>query len=138
MRSRSHSSNFVFALHWCSCVPYLVRIHQIFLQILSGNHLSYVVTLNDLCDLENEVKVTQFKLGLSIALVLMCTIFGEDTSNISKDIEWKPSFICCTLNDLCDPENEDKVTQIELGLRLALVLMCTKIGKDRSNISSRY
>ena len=83
----------VFASHWCSCVPYLVRICTMFLQILSGNHLSYVGALNDLCDLENEVKVTQFELGLCLFLVLQCTKFGEDMSNVSRDIEWKPSFI---------------------------------------------
>ena len=65
-----------------------------FLQILSGNHLSYVVNVNDFSDAENEVKETQFELGLCLALVRLCTIFGEDTSNISSDIEWKPSFIC--------------------------------------------
>ena len=53
-----------------------MRIGEIFLEILSGNHLSSVVTLNDLCDLENEVKVKQFKLSL----VLLFTKFGEDTS----------------------------------------------------------
>ena len=36
------------------------EVRKIFLDILSGNHLSYIGTLNDLCDLENEVKVTQF------------------------------------------------------------------------------
>ena len=35
---------------------------------------------NDLRDLENSVKVTQFKLGLHIALALLCTKFDEDTS----------------------------------------------------------
>ena len=59
-------------------MPYLVRISHILLQILSENHLSSADTLNDLCDLENEVKVTQFELGLCLALVLLCTIFGED------------------------------------------------------------
>ena len=38
-----------------------------FLQILSGNHHLYVVAVNDLCDLEIEVKVTRFKLGLRLA-----------------------------------------------------------------------
>ena len=75
-----------FELHrsllWCFCVLYLVRIHQIILQILSRNHLSYAVALNDLCDLENEVKITQFKLG-RLAFVLLCTKFGKDTSSIS-------------------------------------------------------
>ena len=74
-----------------------MRIRQIFLKILSGNHLSHVVALNVLWDLENEVKVTQFALGLSLALVLLCTMFGEDTSNISSDIEQQPSFTCCRL-----------------------------------------
>ena len=53
---------------WCLCVPNLVSIHQIILQVLSGNHLSYPVALNDLSDLDNKVKVTQFKLGLCHAL----------------------------------------------------------------------
>ena len=88
-----------------------------FLQILSGNHLSYVVNLN-LCDVESKVKVTQFKPGLCLALVLLCTILGDDTSNISSDIEQKPSFICQRLNDLCHLENEVKVTRFELGLAL--------------------
>ena len=66
-------------------VPNLVRIRQIFLQILSGNHLSSVVASNDLCDLENEVKVTWFEVGLRLALLLQSTKFGdrEDMSNIS-------------------------------------------------------
>ena len=63
-RSRSPSSNFVFFLHWCFCVPNVVRTSKNkFLEILSRNHhayhLSYVVTFNDFCDLENEVKVTR-------------------------------------------------------------------------------
>ena len=48
--------------------------------------------------------------------MFLCTLFGEDTSNISSDIERKPSFTCQRLNDLCDLENEVKVTQFELGL----------------------
>ena len=70
-------------LPWCSCVLYLVRIHQIFLEILSGNHLSYAVALKCLCNLENEIIVTRFELGLHLVLVLQCTKFGEDKSNIS-------------------------------------------------------
>ena len=58
-----------------------------FLQIWSGNHLayhlSYVVTFNDLCDLENEAKVTRFEIGLRLVFLLHCTEFGEDTSNSS-------------------------------------------------------
>ena len=46
------------------------------------NHLLYVVASNDLWDLKNEVKVTQFELHLRLDLVLLCTKFGEDTSNI--------------------------------------------------------
>ena len=79
----SPGSNFAFGLPWCFSVPNLVRIRQIFLEILSGNHLSYVVALNDLCDLENEVKVTQFELGLRLVLVLQCTKLGENKSNVS-------------------------------------------------------
>ena len=61
---------------------------------MSRNHLSDAANMNDLCDLENEVKVTQFKLGLRLALVLLCTTFGEDALNISSDIEWESSFMC--------------------------------------------
>ena len=71
IRLRSQSSIFVSVLLWCLCVPNLVRIHQIFLQIFSGNHLSYPIALNDLSDLENKVKVTQIELGFRLALVLL-------------------------------------------------------------------
>ena len=64
-------------------------------QIMSGNHLQYVVALNDLCDIENKFSVTLFELGLRLALVLLCKIFGEDTSIISSDIEWKPAVCRC-------------------------------------------
>ena len=40
---------------------------------MSGNHLSYAVVLNALCDLEIWVKITQFEFGLLLALVLLCT-----------------------------------------------------------------
>ena len=68
-----------------------MRMSQIFLETLSGNHLSYAVVLNALCDLEIWFKVTQFQLGLLLALVLLCTKFGENKSNVSRDIEQKPS-----------------------------------------------
>ena len=42
------------------------------------------------CDLEIKVKIEH---GLPLALVLLCTKFGEDTSTISSDIERKPYFI---------------------------------------------
>ena len=41
LRSRSHGSKIIFVLPWCFCVPNLVKIRQIFLEILSGNHLAY-------------------------------------------------------------------------------------------------
>ena len=78
-RSRSPSSNLVFDLPSCFCVPTLVSICQIFLKILSGNHLSYAVAFNDLCNLENEVNITRLELGLHLALLLLCTKFDEDT-----------------------------------------------------------
>ena len=67
--------------------------------------------------------------------MLLVTIFGEETSNISSDIERKPSFIYRCPNDLCGLENKVKVTQFELGLRHALVLQCTKFGEDLSRLS---
>ena len=68
--------------------------------------------------------------------MLLCTIFGDDMSNIYSYIERKPSFICRRLNDLSDLGNEVKVTQSKLCLHLALVLLCTKLDEDTSNISS--
>ena len=54
---------------------------------------------------------------------------------IFSDIERKPSFIyAVALNDLCGLENMIKVTQFKLGLRLALVLRCTKFCKNTSQI----
>ena len=87
-------------------------------------HLSYVVASNDLCDLENKVKVTWFKHGLHLALVLPCVKFGEDMSNISSDIEQKPFKI--NLNDLHDLEKKVKVMRFNLILCLALVFLCAK------------
>ena len=85
-----------------------------------------------------KVKVTRFKLGLCRALVFLFTNFGEDTSNISSDIERKPSFICCHLKWPLGPRYKVKVTQYKLCLCLApaLVLLCIKFGEDTSNISS--
>ena len=51
------------------------------------------VALNNLRDLENEVKFTQFELCLHLAFMLLHTNFGEDTSNISSDNEREPSMI---------------------------------------------
>ena len=104
-----------------------MRIHQIFLQILSINHLSYAVALNDLSDLENNVMVTWFKLGLRLNLVLLGTKFGKDTSNISSEIlSGNQLSYSVALNDLCDLENKVKCTQFVLGLCHALVLLCIK------------
>ena len=72
----------------------------------------------------------RFKLACRHALVLPCTKFGKDTLTISSYIEWKPSFICRGLNDLCDLKNKVKVTRFKLGLRFALVLLGTKFGED--------
>ena len=133
-----------------SPVQTCLRIALVLLCTIFGEHMSNIYSdierktsficqcLNDLCDFENEVGVTQFEVGLRLALVLLCTTFGEDRSNISSDIERKPSCICRRLNDLCDLENEVKVTQFKLGLCLALVLLCTIFVEDKSNISSDF
>ena len=74
IRSRSTGSNLVFTMPWCFSVPNLVRIHQLFLQILSGNHLSHAVALKwPLWPRKLKVKVTRFELGCRLALVLLCT-----------------------------------------------------------------
>ena len=52
---------------------------KLILQLLNRNY--FQMTLNILCDLQNFVKVIRFELGLRNALMLLCTKFGEDTSN---------------------------------------------------------
>ena len=46
-----------------------------FLDILSRNHLSYAVALNDLYDLENEVKFTQFDLENEVKITRFDLVF---------------------------------------------------------------
>ena len=65
--------------------------------------------LNDLHDIKNKAKVTQCKLGLRLNLVILYTKFGEDTSNISSDIELYPFWM--VVNDICDLQNKFKVTR---------------------------
>ena len=43
---------------------------------------------------------------------------------------WNYLFHAVALNDLCDLENKVEVTRLELGLHLALELLCTKFGED--------
>ena len=133
IRLRTPGQILVFVLPWCFCVPNLVRIHQIVLQVLSGNHISYLVALNDLRDLENKVKVTRFKLGFRHALMLPCTRFGEHTSNISSDIKQKPFLI--NSNGLLGLEIKVKITKFNLCFHLALVPLCTEFGEITSDIS---
>ena len=57
----------------------------------------FQINLNDLCDLEKEDKVMRFNPGLRLALVPLCTKFGEDASNNSSGIERNTSFIPCRL-----------------------------------------
>ena len=92
------------------------------------------MNLTDLCDLENEVKVTRFYLGLCLILVPLCIKFSETLPNISSDIKRKPFQI--NLNDLCDLEKKDKVMRFNPGPCFALVSLCTKFGEDTSNNSS--
>ena len=66
------------------------------------------MTLNDL-DIENEVKLTRFYLGLCLALVRLCIKFSETLSNKSSDNKQKPFQII--LNELCNLENKVKVTR---------------------------
>ena len=82
------------------------------------------MTLNDIRDLENEVKVTRFYTGLRFALVPLCTKFSETSSNISLDIKQKPFQM--TVNDFSNHENKVKVKRFEHGLCLALAVLCTK------------
>ena len=65
---------------------------QYFLRYWAGT-IFHVVALNDLCDLQSLVKIIRFELGLTLALVLLYTKFGEDKSNNSWDIAQKPYFI---------------------------------------------
>ena len=115
IRSRSPSSNLIFVLPLCFCAPNLVRICQLFVQIFSENHFSYAVARNDLCDLENKVKVTQLNLlfvlpwcfcAPNLARIHQIFIQIFSRNHLSHGI---------TLNDLCDLENKVKVTQLESG-----------------------
>ena len=93
-RSRSWGSNMVFTTTWCFCVTNSVRVRQIFLEILCGNHISNPVALNDICDLGNEVKVAWFELGRglpwSLYLVKICQIIlqilGENHLSYPVDL----------------------------------------------------
>ena len=80
--------------------------------------------LNDLRDLENEVKVMRFYLGLCLILIPLCAKFKETSSNISP-----------VLNDLSDLEKKAKVLRFNPGNRLALLPLCTTFGEDKLNIS---
>ena len=88
-----------------------MRICQIVLQISSGNHLSYIVDQNDLFDFENDVKVTQFELGLRLALVILCT----------KSVWIHQIFLQIMGGNHL--ENKLKVTWFELDLGLVMVLL---------------
>jgi hypothetical protein len=90
MRSRSLGANLVCFLPMCTCVPGLVILGQIFVEILGGNRFRK----SDFCDLENEVKVTRSELGLRPSKVHLCTRFGDPRSNICRDIERKRFCLC--------------------------------------------
>ena len=94
------------------------------------------MTLNDLRDLENEVKVTMFYIyiGLRLSMVPMCTKFSENLSNRSSDINHKPYQMI--LNDLNNLENKVMVTKFEPGLCFAMGPLYTKFGEKSSNTSS--
>ena len=87
IQSRSPSLNVVFACSGAKFGEYMSNISS----DIERKQSSYGISLNDICDLENKINVTQFELGLRLAPVLLCTKFGEVTSNISPDISWKPS-----------------------------------------------
>ena len=92
------------------------------------------MTLNNLHNLENEVKVIGFHHVLCIALVPLCTKFSETASNMSSDIKQEPYQM--NLNDLDDFEIKVKVMRCEHDLCLAMGLLCTKFGESSSNINS--
>ena len=62
-------------LPWDLSVPILMRGRQIFLHILSRNHLKWI--LNALRGLEKEVRVTRFNLGSPLTVVPLCTKFSK-------------------------------------------------------------
>ena len=72
-----------------------------------------------------------FYLGLRLTLVPQCTKFSETSSNNSSDIKRKPFQMA--LNDLRNFENTVKVTRFELGLCLAMGVICTEFGESSSN-----
>ena len=73
---RSPRSNLVFALPWCFMVPNLVRLPQIFLQILSRNHLAYVCLYNTIT-YENipilSIKSWRIKRRIAESHLITCT-----------------------------------------------------------------
>ena len=88
MGSKSPGSNLASVLPWGFCVPNLVRICQIFLQLLCMK--PFQINLNDFRDLKNEIKVMRFELGLCLAMGPLCTELRESLSSSSSDIGRKP------------------------------------------------
>jgi hypothetical protein len=86
IRSRSPGANLVCVLSRCPCVPGLVNLGQILVEILSGNRFRK----SDPCDLKIGVKVTGSELDLRPFKVHLCTWFGDPRSNTCRDIERKP------------------------------------------------
>ena len=66
------------------------------------------MTLSDLCDLEKEIKVTRFKLGICHVLLRIRQILLEILSRNHLSY-------AVTLNDLCDLANKVKVTLFKVG-----------------------
>ena len=75
----------------------------------------------------------RFKLGLCYALVFLTIKSGENTSNVSSDIEWKPSFNATALNDLCEIKNSHG--HPVQNRSSSCLRASTKFGKDTSHIS---
>ena len=120
MRSRSPRGNLACILSWCTCIPALEILGQIFFEIMSRNSFHK----SGPCDLENEIEVTRSELDLFLP---WCTclpglaILGQIFLEIMSGNGFHKS-------DPCDLENEVKVTQSELDLHPDMVHLCTRFG----------
>ena len=113
-RSRSPGSKLVFALPWCFCIPYFVRLCQIFLQILGINHFNWP-TWPWKQSKGHEVRIWSSH----------CNVYQIWWDFIKYLFKYWAKNI---LNDLHDLENKVEVIWFKLGLCLALVLLYTKLS----------
>ena len=127
MGSRSQEANLTCVLSRCTCVPSLVILGQIFLEILNGNRFRKVtlVTL--------KMRSRSHRANLTCVLprctcVPRLVILGQIFLKIMSGNRFRKS-------DPCDLKNGVKVTEGKPNLCPSKVHLCTKFRDPRSNIS---